>query len=566
MSATPGGFWHILSPKRITARRRFGRQRAGGGKLATMIVAGALFWLVAYGILYRILRYFQGVEEIGPLLAAKLLGLILLTFLGILLLSNIITALSTFFLSRDLELILSAPSQWEHVYLTRLTETAIHSTWMVALICLPILIAYGKVFGNGLALAVVSITALPALFLMAAAFGSAVTLLLVSVFPARRARDIFGVITVAAAGGVVLLIRLLRPERLAKPEGFRNLGEFVALLRGPTSPWLPSEWATDAIMGALNGRFDPFTLLILWSTAASLVVLGAVLHRSLYHRAFTRSQEGKRRQEQILGRWRRIPWQRLMRRFGSGRSELILKDIRIFFRDTTQWSQLILLGVLMVVYIYNIRALPLRTEGVSYFFANMVSFLNVGLSGFVLSAIAARFVLPGVSLEGPTLWLLRSSPLRTRDLVWSKYWVGTVPLVVMAVALTVATNLLLKVGPVMMTLSVVTIVALSFALAALALAFGTIFPQFESENMAQIATSVGGLLYMMSAIALLGIVLVLESWPVLAIFRHRLVGGTTDAGAIALAAAGGAAALALCVLATVWPLRVALRRIETFEL
>ena len=76
---------------------------------------------------------------------------------------------------------------------------------------------------------VVSFTAF---FLIVSAIGSALTLLLVSVFPARRARDIFGVITVAAAGGVVLLIRLLRPESLAKPEGFRNLGEFMAVLGG----------------------------------------------------------------------------------------------------------------------------------------------------------------------------------------------------------------------------------------------------------------------------------------------------------------------------------------------
>lgn len=564
MSVRPGGFWHILGPKRLTARRRFDGQRIGGAKLSTLLIAGAVFWVVVYGIMYRILTYFEGVEEIGALLAAKLMGLILLTFLGILLLSNIITALSTFFLSRDLELVLAAPSQWEHLYLTRLTETAIHSSWMVALICMPILIAYGTVFGEGLALGAVSLAALIPFFLMTAALGSAVTTLLVSVFPARRAKDIFGVITVAAAGGVVLLIRLLRPESLAKPEGFRNLGEFVALLRGPTSPWLPSEWATDALMGVLRGRFDPFTLALLWSTAAAFVVLGAALHSKLYPKAFTRSQEGSLRH--TAGRRNGRYLQRFFARFGARRAELMLKDVRVFFRDTTQWSQLILLGVLMVVYIYNIRALPLNTEGVSYFFAHMVSFLNVGLAGFVLSAIAARFVLPGVSLEGPTLWLLRSSPLPASDLLWSKYWIGAVPLLIMAVTLTVITNLLLKVDPLMMALSVATVVAISFALAALALAFGTVFPQFEAENMAQIPTSVGGLLYMMTAIALLGVVLVLESWPVLALFRHRLHGGAASAEAVAFAIFGGAAALAICVAATVVPLRVALRRIESFEL
>jgi ABC-2 type transport system permease protein len=126
-------------------------------------------------------------------------------------------------------------------------------------------------------------------------------------------------------------------------------------------------------------------------------------------------------------------------------------------------------------------------------------------------------------------------------------------------------NVLLKVGLVMMMLSLVTIAAMSFALSALALAFGTLFPQFETENSAQIPTSVGGLLFMMSAVSLVGIVLVLESWPVLTLFRRRLygVGMTTDS--LMLAVGGGAAALFICLAATFVPLRVALRRMETFE-
>ena len=559
----PAGFWHMLAPKRITMLRRLKEHSSGGGRLAPLLLLGTVFWLAAFGILYRILKYFQGVEDIGDLLAAKLFGLILLTFFGVLLLSNVITALSTFFLSRDLELFLAAPSDWLQLYLTKLVETVIHSSWMVGLICVPILVAYGAVYGGGPVFYLVAALSLVPLFIALAALGSAVTLTLVSLFPARRAKDILGVITIGVAGGLVLLIRLLRPESLAKPEGFRNLGEFLALLRGPTSPWLPSEWSSAVTMGVLQGSFDPFYILLLWTSAVGMVAVGAVIHFRSYPSAYTRSQSGAQRHPagRILSKFLR----RVFRPLGVHRSELVLKDIRVFFRDTTQWSQLILLSVLVVVYIYNIRALPLHSEGVSFYFAHLISFLNLGLAGFVLSAIAARFVLPALSLEGPALWLLRSSPLRASDLMWSKYWVGTVPLLVMAVLLTIGTNLLLKVGPLMMILSVVTIAAIAFALAALALAFGAVYPQFKTENMAQIPTSVGGLLFMMSAVALVGGVLFLESWPVLAIFRSQMLGRALTSEGITFAVAGGAAALSLCIAATIFPLRITLRRIEGIE-
>src|SRR6266702_4872700 len=89
-----------------------------------------------------------------------------------------------------------------------------------------------------------------------------------------------------SAVGVILLFRVIRPEQLARPEGFRNLLDFVILLRGPTSPFLPSEWASQAIMGYLRREIDLLPLILLWTTAAAFVTCGALLHRVLYPTGF----------------------------------------------------------------------------------------------------------------------------------------------------------------------------------------------------------------------------------------------------------------------------------------
>jgi ABC-2 type transport system permease protein len=553
----------LLAPKARIAWRRAWRERRHGGRVATLAVVGGLFWLATYGILYRVLSYFRGVEGLESLLAQKLLSLVLLTFLGILLLSNVVAGLSTFFLARDLDLLWAAPAERVHLYGARLLETLVHSTWMVALLTVPLLVAYARVYGAGPGFYGLALLTFPPFFGIPAVLGAAAVLALVNVFPARRAREMLGVITLAAAGGVILLVRLLRPERLAQPEAFRHLGEFLALLDAPTSPWLPSEWATAALVGFLEGRFDPFPLLLLWSTAAAFVVLGAWAYDRAYARGYARAQEGAERYARL--RWRRGSG-RARGPLDAARRELVWKDIRTFFRDTTQWSQLILLAVLVVVYVYNIRALPLyRGERVSFFLLNLVAFLNLGLAGFVLAAVAARFLFPAVSLEGPTLWLLRSSPLRARDLVWVKYWTGAVPLLVLGCGLTAVTNALLRVSPFLFVVSVATVAALTCALAAMALAAGAVYPQFNAENAAQIPTSFGGLAFMMGAVALLGAVLTLEAYPMLTIFRQRLAGLPEGPGAWVAVSLGVGAALAVCAGVTVAALRTALRRIETLE-
>ena len=87
----------LLRPKWLTARARaVAAERGRGARWAVLALVGLGFWAVAFGMLFRVLSYFAGVEEIGALLAGRLLGLLLLSFASILLLSNVITALSSF--------------------------------------------------------------------------------------------------------------------------------------------------------------------------------------------------------------------------------------------------------------------------------------------------------------------------------------------------------------------------------------------------------------------------------------------------------------------------------------
>jgi ABC-2 type transport system permease protein len=555
---------HVLIPKwrTVLTRMRQERDSGGRGKAIVLGTVGGIFWLAVFGVLFRVLRYFRNTEEIGALLAGKLLGIVLLSFVSVLLLSNVITALSSFFLSKDLDLLVSSPVDWLRIYLAKLLETLVASSWMVALMTVPIFAAYGVVYRGGLLFPVIVLGTLLPFLVMPAVIGSAVTTILVNVFPARRTRDLLSIIALGAAAGVILLFRIIRPEQLARPEGFQNLLDFISVLRTPTSPLLPSEWVTKAVMGSLTGHVDWLPVYLLWTTAALLVGLGAWLHAQLYHTGFTKAQEGAERF--VRGGFWNWSLGAALRTMGPARREFVLKDLRLFFRDTTQWSQLILLAALLVVYLFNIKALPLfRGEQVPFFLVSIVSFLNLGLAGFVLASIAARFIFPAVSLEGRQMWLLRSSPLRLDALLWSKYWVGTIPLLVLALAITILTNVLLKATLFMMAVGVGTILLLTLAISAMALCFGTLYPQFETENAAQIPTSFGGLVFMMATVALLAIVIVIESVPVYrylrsAFDREPLTVSPLMIGAFALAGA-------VCLAATVIPLRVARRKLESYE-
>src|SRR3954471_3053445 len=174
---------HLLWPKYLTARARsLNQERGRGARFAVLGFFGLLFWAFIFGVLYRLLQYFRGVQEIGPLLAGKLLGLILVGFFSILLLSNVITALSSFFLAPHLNLLVGGPVDWLKLYGAKLLETLVHSSWMVLLMAIPMFAAYGIGYHGGVWFPLVAIAVFLPLLVIPAVVGSAITLILVNIF------------------------------------------------------------------------------------------------------------------------------------------------------------------------------------------------------------------------------------------------------------------------------------------------------------------------------------------------------------------------------------------------
>ena len=96
-----------------------------------------------------------------------------------------------------------------------------------------------------------------------------------------------------------------------------------------------------------------------------------------------------------------------------------------------------------------------------------------------------------------------------------------------------------------------------------AIGFGTVFPQYDTENAAQIPTSFGGLVFMMISAGLVGGVVLLEARPVYGYLTAEAFGGTPNPIDMYF---GFGLAAALCLVCTFVPLTVALRRLERLEL
>ena len=517
----------LISPRLISCKNSLTRSRSNRKiKILTLTGAGCLFWLVLFFLTYKVLMYFSSQEMIGDILARHLLGMVFLIFFSILIFSHVITALSNLYLSHDLEICYSSPATLTEIFLSRSFYTVFDSSWMVVVFGLPLMMAYGFVYHAGLDYYLSLIYVSFPLIIISACLGIMVIMVLVRFFPAQKASDIIMLMSVILIVILYLLFRFLRPERLVNPDAFMSIAHYLGALKSPDSPYLPSHWATDILWARLTHypATQVFNYILLWSTALAMVVIDIWMAGRIYFSGFSKAQEAKKRSHIGKRMLERIV-SAVTKPFGPESASLIAKDVRTFFRDNSQWSQLLLLAALVVVYIYNFSVLPLERSPIkSIYLQNALSFLNIGLAGFVISAISARFIFPAVSSEGQAFWIVLSSPLSSRRFLWSKYFAYLLPMLILSEVLIIYTNYLLKVTPFMMALSSVTIFFLVFGIVALGIGLGAVYPNFHHENIAQVATGFGALIYMISSSVFIALVIMLEAGPVYTILSAHFKG------------------------------------------
>jgi ABC-2 type transport system permease protein len=504
-------FPYLLLPHVLASRNRARRgERSDRLRAALFGAVGLLVCWLLYRGSFWLTAQLAGYEDLGDYLLRLGLSWLFLTFLSFLAFSGIVTAMSTFFLSEDLRLLLAAPVAGRRVFHARFLRTVAQASWMVVVFLVPVLVGIGRARCAPPAFyATAFFTTLP-FTIIPVALGTVITLLLVNTFPARRARDILMLMGLLFAASLVILLRFIRPEQLMKVESLPDVTDFFATLQSPITPMLPSFWAGETLFASLRGGHDLLHAAALWTTALASIVVVRTASERWYFSGFSRAQEApKARFTQLRALDDLVHALPL----STVRAQLLTKDLKIFLRDVSQWSQLLLLCALVVVYLYNFRVLDLqRIPYMSGFVKNVYAFVNLGMAGLVMATVAVRFVFPSVSVEGLSFWIIRTSPVSMRDFLWSKFWTGLVPVLFLTELVTVAANEFLGVDPFLKGIAAAAVVMMSFALVGLATGMGARYPRFASDP-AEISGSFGGVAFMVQAVLFVIAIIALVGWP-----------------------------------------------------
>ena len=533
---------HLLSSRNRAARRErgdFSRGLLFGGVAVAVcaVLFEASYWLTGH---------LEDYAELGDFLLRMGLSWLFLTFLSFLAFSGVVTALSTFFLADDLRLLLVAPVATRRFFHARFLRTVVQASWMVAIFLVPVLLGIGRAKCAGPGFYVTALLTVIPFSIIPVAVGTGATLVLVNTFPARRARDILMLMGLLFGASLVIVLRFIRPEQLLKVESLPDLTDFFATLQSPITPLLPSFWAGETLFASLQGGRDLLHAAALWTTALGLLVVLRASSERWHFAGYSRSQEAPKAR---FSRFRALDTAARALPISPVRRQLLIKDLKIFLRDVSQWSQLLLLLALVLLYLYNFRVLDLsRIPYMSGFLKNIYAFINLGMAGFVMATVAVRFAFPAVSAEGASFWIVRTAPIALRDFLWSKFWIAFGPVLLLTEGLTIAANAFLGVDPFLKVVTALAIVVMTFALVGLAIGLGARYPRFGADA-SQVAGSYGGVMFMVQAVLFVIVMLGLIGWPASVYLLQQQRGRPMSVSQISLMACcfGGAVTLSVAV-------------------
>jgi hypothetical protein len=256
----------------------FGRGRARAasrprGPLYGLVLVAAAAWIAHTGLA----ALFAALARAGatPAELRAMLALALDLALAGLLLFDLESVVSTLILDRDLDLLRRAPLRPRAILGLKLLDAAPRTVAPLVVVALPALLAFAKTHPVPATAWLAAPFALALLWAIPLGAGTALTLALLSRLPARRVRESLGLVSTVAFTGLWVLNLFVVPRIAAQAgEPLERVRALVAAA-APALALTPGGWAATLFAGADPGELARAALALSGAAAAS-VALAAV--------------------------------------------------------------------------------------------------------------------------------------------------------------------------------------------------------------------------------------------------------------------------------------------------
>ena len=489
----------VHSWRRLLDVRKQSRLLSG---IIGIFVAGYL--VLAFELFYHGMKFVAKFPGLGAVLTERLLYTLFAFLFALLLLSNLVIAYTNLFRNRETAFLLSLPVSTQTIFRWKFIESVVLASWAFLFLIAPLLVAFGLVRGVPWHFYPLTVLLIGLFIVLPGVFGSALAIGI----GRHLDRKSFQIILLLLALVLLAFVAFwwkTNPvdDDLLDKRTLEALDRLLAKTRFTLFPFLPSYWLSAAVLqwaeGIAGGAVFFAAVLLshtLFFGSIAFTRFGNLFYDTAsavqsragggFKFSFSRAETDSRTPGFLEKFFAQIPW------LAPDTRALAVKDVRMFWRDTTQWGQSVMFFGLLGAYIINLRNFTHQLT--SPFWINAVAFLNLGACAFNLASVTTRFVFPQFSLEGRRMWIVGMSPMGLGRVVMTKYWLASVASLTITLGLVTLSCYLLKMPWTDVAFFGAVITAMTFALNGLAVGLGVLYPNVKETNPNKIVSGFGGTL------------------------------------------------------------------------
>ena len=497
--------WHTLRGMLADSRLR----------VTLVAVLSVVFWGALYGLFHE---GFSFLDSIHAEVISLLFNAFFSSLMVMLVFSTGILLYGSLYCGSEAKLLLTLPVRAEAIVTHKFREALWFSSWGFVLLGSPMLVAYGVVRGAPWTFYLLLMPFMLAFVIIPATLGAILCIALVAWAARLRVHALSAAaVTVVAAAVWLGWSIVVRPPA----EGVTGVWfeEMMGRLAVTEQKIFPSWWLSSGLIEAARADDEPgVRLATLWEAVKFLALLvsnGLLLQLGCgwVARAWYRHGYSQLAGEMPARRQRRIAW---IDEVLSGSETaawrplrlLLVKDLRLFRRDVSQWSQFLIFFGLLGLYFVNLRSFNYNNA-----YAAMISFLNLAVAGLILSTFTTRFVFPMISLEGRRFWILGLLPVARDQIVWSKFLFSCLGGLLPCCGLVYLSDTMLGVSGNLIAIHEVCCVMLCMGLSGIAVGLGARMPDLRESSPAKISAGFGGTLCLVISSLYIMVVVIVAAVP-----------------------------------------------------
>ncbi|MBM4167592.1 MAG: hypothetical protein FJ215_00300 [Ignavibacteria bacterium] len=488
--------------------------------IASLFVFGG-FAVVTFLFAHELTQFVLEKTKTGLFLYHRFISMMLFVFFVAVNLGNIIVSYATLYRSAEVRYLLTHPIPYSNIFILKFFDNFLYSSTTLFLVALAVLGGYGAYFGYSWVMigVLLGLVLIPFMFL-SASLAVMVLMAIIKIAGRWGFRRVMAALAGLYLVGIYLFFKFTNPIKLVEEvfQYYPNVNLHFAHLDPMFSRFLPNHWVSEFLYFLAIGEFWralPFAGLLLLVTAAAFIFV-VVLGQRFFYRSWIIAQPRAKAAHESQGNRLHFLDFRRASLFSTQIESLVKREYFQFFRDPSQWIHLTVMVVLIGLFIMSVRRLRFRFD-----VPDLPAFIYLVLfafGGFLVASLALRFVFPMISLEGKTMWLIRSAPLRSRRLFFFKITVAVAVVALLGTSVAFFSNLpfmrIVRHDLSLMLFGLVSTLLLVVGIVSVNLGLGSYFANYGEKNPIRVASSQGATLTFLLNLVFLLLAMISLLFPV----------------------------------------------------